>query len=240
MNLFYISPLLFILFFIFYNLEIDIGIEKPEIFITIASFLFAIFTGFFIARQNQRHVDIRQQIGENDGNFTNIYRLMGQVSEKAQKEAGKIIKSHYTKILDTKDWAFHLKRRSTTIIDLNNLLKKQIGNKKLFSLKHLSLTYIIASLSTLQSTRKKLIAFYQERMTWMQWALIIVLTVILLVSIAFIRNASFYVPILKAFFALIILIVVIYIYRLNNLTLFRDAFGLQSSRDVVEIIQGKK
>jgi len=240
MNLFYYSPILFIFFYVFYNIRIDLGFEKPEVFITIASFLFAIFTGFFISRQSQRHRDLRQEIAKNDGDFTAIYRAFGQISQKSQKEAGKIIKKHFEKILKNKDWAYHVKNRSTTLTDLHVLLKKETGAKKLPSLRHITVQYILESLTRLQITRKTLIAFHKERMNMMQWGLIAVLTVVLLTAISFLHNTTFVVPIYKALYAVIILVVINYIYRLNNLMLFRDAFGIQSSKDVIEIISGKK
>lgn len=240
MNLFYYSPILFIFFYVFYNIRIDLGFEKPEVFITIASFLFAIFTGFFISRQSQRHRDLRMDIAANDGDFTAIYRAFGQISIKSQKEAGKIIKKHFQKILKSKDWAYHIKNRSNTLSDLHALLKKEIGNKQFPSLKHVTLQFILESLTRLQTVRKKLIAFHKERMNAMQWGLISVLTLILLSSLSFLHNTSFVVPIYKALYAVIILVVINYIYRLNNLMLFRDAFGIQSSKDVIEIIGGKK
>jgi len=240
MNLFYYSPILFIFFYYFYSIQIDLGFEKPEVFITIASFLFAIFTGFFISRQSQRHRDLRQEIAINDGDFTAIYRSFGHLSQKAQKEAGKIIKKHFQKILKKQDWAYHLKQKSTTLIDLHALLKKEIGAKKMPSLKHVTIQYILESLNRLQLTRKRLIAYHRERMNVMQWGLIAVLTIILLTAISFLHNTTFIVPIYKAFYAVIILVVINYIYRLNNLRLFKDAYGIQSSRDVIEIIEGKK
>jgi hypothetical protein len=240
MNLFYYSPILFIFFYVLYNIRLDVGFNKPEVFITIASFLFAIFTGFFISRQNQRHVEIRQEIAENDGEFSAVYRSFSHISARAQKEAGKIIKKHFEKILKMNDWAYHIKNKSTTLIDLNELLGKYSGNKKLASRKHITTELIMNTLIRLQTVRKRLIAHHQERMTSMQWGLIAVLTLILLSSLSFLENTSFIVPIYKAFFAVIILVVVNYIYRLNNLTLFKDTFGKQSSRDVVEIIEGKK
>jgi len=236
----YLYPLIFIAFYLFYNFRINLGFENSEVFITIASFLFAIFTGFFIARQNTRHMNLRQEIAENDGDFTAIYRSMGQLDARSQKEAGKIIKTRYNKILSTKDWAYHIKHRSDTLIALHELIKKAVGQKQYPSRKHVTLQFIIESLTRLQLTRKKLIAFYQEKMTPMQWSLIAVLTVVLIFSLSFLPNSSWIVPIYKALYALIILIVVLYIYRLNNLTLFSDAFGKQSSRDVIEIIEGKK
>jgi len=240
MNVAILYPLIFIALYLFYNFRVDVGFAYPEVYITIASFLFAIFTGFFIARQNSRHMNLRQELAANDGDFTAIYRAMGQIDPKAQKEAGKIIKERYNKILGTNDWAYHIKHRSDTLIRLHALLKRTVGSKKYPSLKHVTLQFIMESLTRLQLTRKKLIAYYQEKMTKMQWSLIIVLTAALIISLSFLENTNFIVPFYKALYALIILIVVLYIYRLNNLSLFSDAFGKQSSRDVIEIIEGKK
>lgn len=240
MNFLYLSPILFILFYLFYSFQVDLGFEKPEVFITIASFLFAIFTGFFMSRQNQRHVNIRQEIAANDGEFTNVYRTMGHLSLTAQKEAGKVIKKHFKKILETNDWAHHVKKKTTVLTDLHKILTKHAGAKKLPSRKHVAVQFIVDSLRQLQISRKKIIAFHRERMSKMQWGLIIILTVILLGSLSFLHNISWIVPIYKAFYAVIIIVVILYIQRLNNLTLFQDAFGRMSSQDVIDVIDGKK
>lgn len=240
MNFLYLGPLLFVLFYVFYNLQIKLGFEKPEVFVTIASFLFAIFTGFFMSRQNQRHVNIRQEIANSDGEFTNVYRTMGHISKKAQKEAGKIIKKHFSQMLKSNDWAYHVKRKTSSLTDLHQILAKHVAIKKLPSRKHIAVQYIMDSLRQLQISRKRIIAFHKERISKMQWSLIIILTVILLGSLSFLHNVSWIVPVYKAFYAVIIITVILYIYRLNNLTLFQDAFGRMSSQDVIDIIEGKK
>src|SRR3989344_195650 len=88
------------IFFVDILIELDIASE-----LMVASvFFFALFSGFFIARQNDRYTKIIDIIAERDGLYSYLYRVFGMVP-RMQSEMREIMKAHYTKILESNDWA---------------------------------------------------------------------------------------------------------------------------------------
>lgn len=98
--------------------------NSSQIFLTISTFLFAIFAGFFISRQGSRYSAIRDQIAKFDGEMSSIFRQFGHLSIKAQDKAKEIIKKHYQKILTNKAWDYHFLHKSNTITSLHECQKK--------------------------------------------------------------------------------------------------------------------
>ncbi len=91
--------LIFILFSVgYYYLDFE-EFETTKTILTIASFLFAIFTGFFISRQGRRYNNIRATIADFDGEMSAIYRAFDHAGAKVKEQAGKIIQAHYETIL---------------------------------------------------------------------------------------------------------------------------------------------
>ena len=60
-----------------------------QVFLTIATFSFTIFTGFFIARQGNRYSRVRDQITTFAGEMSSLYRVFGHFGPKVQEEAKK-------------------------------------------------------------------------------------------------------------------------------------------------------
>src|SRR5690606_3246857 len=101
---------------IFVYLSIDFkGGDTDKVFITITTFFFSIFTGFFITRQGTRYTKIREIISSYDGKMSGIFRVTENISPKLQEEVGTIITEHYTKLLETRSWDYHFTHPSKTI-----------------------------------------------------------------------------------------------------------------------------
>lgn len=230
-----------ILFAIFYFAPVNSSVELASIFLTVSTFIFAILAGFFINRQANRYTSIRNTIANFDGNISALYRSFATLAKAAQKQAGKIIKGHYQKILDEGKWDYHFTHKSTTITDLNNLLAKTVGNKKYSSLKNETINNMLASLDSLQLARKSMVALQVERMPLGEWILILILMVLQLYSLLLIPTESeIFSTILKAFFGTLIIQIVILLHELDSLKLFEKTLGESSARDIINIIEGKR
>lgn len=70
--------IIILLFFLllYYFMYLDFGAHS-QMLLTISTFLFAIFMGFFISRQGVRYSVIRDQITGFDGEISAIYRKFG-------------------------------------------------------------------------------------------------------------------------------------------------------------------
>jgi len=129
------------------------SIESFQIFLTISTFLFATFTGFFISRQGKRYSNIREKITSFDGEMSGLYRQFGHLGLKVQEKAKAIIKNHYELIMDNQAWDYHFVNKSSTLTDINNLVEESTKDQSLASLKNLSLREILTSLQRLQVVR---------------------------------------------------------------------------------------
>ena len=117
---------------IYYNYEVIKEVDK--IFVTLSTFLFSIFIGFFISRQSGRYGEIRKLVADFDGTMSAIYRAMGHLGEDAQKKAGEIIKKHYKMIVEN-NWDYPFTHKTTTITDLHRLTEEVVKEKGLDGIK---------------------------------------------------------------------------------------------------------
>ncbi|MBT3864407.1 DUF4239 domain-containing protein [Candidatus Peregrinibacteria bacterium] len=214
--------------------------EIDGVFLTISTFLFSIFAGFFISRQGGRYSKIREQIARIDGDISNIYRNFQHFGARIQKKAQKIIEKDYNVIIKTHDWDYIFEKKSTTITSLHNLVK-EVGAKKLTNAQNLALTRIMYSLANLQLARKMMIVLRQERIPKFQWSLLTILAVILFITVSMIPSFnSLLGAAMKGAFVDAIMFVFILLAKLNRLDLFEKVVGEESAKDVLDIFQGEK
>lgn len=213
--------------------------DETQVILTIATFLFATFTGFFMARQGSRYSSLRQEIANFDGHMSSIYRSFKHIGANPTKEAAKIIKKHYTLALKKDSWDYHFKNKSTTLTDLHKILDKVKNGDS--DVKKLSLEYIISSLQQLQLSRKAMVNLSLERIPMYQWVLIMLLAGILLLTVSAVPTIYSLVPsILKGAFGTSIVVVLMILWELDTLSFFESEFGEKSAEDVLAIIAGKK
>ena len=235
------NTIIFLFFLLlYYFIYVYFG-EHPQMLLTISTFLFAIFTGFFISRQGARYSAIRDQINIFDGEMSALYRKFGHLSKEAQKHASIIIKKYYQKILKNKAWDYNFINKSSTLTEMHALLEKTTKNKMLDSLKTGTTTRILDSLGKMQVARKKIIALHNERIPKFQWILIYSLAAILLASVSGIPSQyALFSSILKAIFSSTIIFVIILLSEFDRLRFFEGIMGEKSAQDVLDILVNKK
>lgn len=123
------------------------------------------------------------------------------------------------------------------IKNIHGLLKESLSGKSLDSLGNTTLMQIEWSLRDLQRVRKDQISLYTEQVPVLQWALLILLASILVVTVLSIQSYEMLVPsLLKSSFIVSILLVLSLISGLNTNTLFEELFGENSAKDVLKTI----
>ncbi len=229
-----IQFLLFVLFIVLglFYFNFNFGAENTDkIFITITTFFFSIFTGFFITRQGSRYTKIREIISNFDGKMSGTYRVAGNISLDVQQKIGVIIKNHYQKILETKSWDYHFVHKSDTISSIHAVLENEIGGEKQESLRNQSIGRVLTNIGDCQILRKNMIMTFQERIPGFQWFLIFFFVLILLSAISVIPSSGFILgSILKSAFVISILSVIVILYNLDNLHLFENFIGENSAK----------
>lgn len=227
------------LFLVFYLTPFSSSFDKT--FITISTFVFTVFTGFFISRQGNRYSEIRKSVSSVDGNFSSIYRSFGHLGESAQKKAGQIIEIYYSSILESKVWNYNFTHKTTTLVDLHKLLE-DVASGTLSPVSNAAVSRVMLCLGNIQIERKGLVAMCEERIPGFQWATIYFLSFVLLFTLfgAIPSSHLLVESLIKAVFATSIVVVIVLLRELDALELFEGVIGEHSARDVIEIIEGKK
>jgi hypothetical protein len=213
------------------NIELDIASE-----LMVASvFFFALFSGFFIARQNDRYSRIVEIIAERDGLYSYLYRVFGIVP-RMQDEMREIIKNHYIKILDSNNWAYNEFNPSTTITSLTktmgSMTKKEADKIDAVN----PFDGIWDAILQLQQNRKKIIATHNERLLMFQWILIYVFAGLVILSFAFFPTDFILVNVLKIVFGTAVFLVILLIKQLNDLSIFGKNFSRNIANDVIRVV----
>ena len=228
-----------VLSFLYFTVEIAQPVDR--VFLSISTFLYTIFTGFFISRQASRFNKVRETVTRFDGLMSNLYRTSGHVSATLQQEIGIVISAHYKKILKTKQWNYHFEHKSTTLSAIHELLEEHIEEKKVTKLSNQAIGAIVKGLGAAQDVRKTMLALNRERVPTDQWVLITFFVVMLIATVSSMASVGILLPaVLKAAFVISVLSVMFILYHLNNLAFTEDLMGAESAQDVLDIISGAK
>lgn len=216
--------------------------EFDKIFVSLATFLFTIFTGFFISNQTNRYGKIRDTLSQYDGKMSGIYRAAMSYGEEGQRKIGEIISAYYKKIVDSKAWDYHFNNKSTTITDLHKELSAIVNAKeKLSEVEKQSIARITSALMDMQVLRKQLVVLREERIPTFQWFLIMLFGATLIVTVLFIPSQGFFIgSMLKSSLMVSVLSVILILKNFDNLEFFEGRVGAHSAEDVISIIEGKK
>ena len=223
------------LYVFYFNLEI----ESYSDIIVAVTFFFTLFAGFFITRQNDRFTSIAEEISNTDGDFSLLYRIAGVVPW-AQNQIRDALRDHYKKILESNNWAYHLLNPSTTITKVFNAYR-DVNDKNdddADKLSHFS-DASGGAFDDVQQSRKKMIMLYQQRLLPLQWAIIYILGLLMVVSFNFIPNHTIIVDIMKIFFGVAVLFVILLLKQLDDLSIFGKDFNKQTANDMLRIIDEK-
>lgn len=212
-----------------------------KIYITITTFFFSIFTGFFISQQMSRYSKIRETISNFDGKMSAIYRSSENINKETHKEIGKLITKHYKVMIQTGEWNYHLNHKSNTISGIHAILEKNLGDMDMSDLQSHTLSSVVGGLSNCEVDRKNMVMLYQERIPQFQWFVIIFFAVILILAVSAIPSEGLvFESILKSAFGVSIFSIASILHHLDHLHLFEDFIGENSAKDVLDLIGGKK
>jgi len=230
--------LIFILLYSIFVFKVKLFIKEYSEIIVASAFFFSFFTGFFIARQSSRYSQILEIISATDGEFSFLYRVSGLIP-RIQPKVREIIRAHYQKIKESKNWAHHVLNPSVTI----TMLTKTFGSVTIEESSpppiSAAFTNIWGALQHLQELRKKTILFYHQKMLPFQWALIYVSAFLTVFSLNLLPSDSILMDILKIIFGTIVIIAVILLKQLDDLTIFGKDFAEKTAHDIFRILDEK-
>lgn len=232
--------LFFVLAYVYFYLPVFLP-QIDKIYITITTFFFSIFTGFFVSQQMSRYAKIREIISNFDGKMSSTYRSSENINKEVQEKIGEIITNHYNAMIKTGEWNYHLTHKSNTISSIHRVLEEKIGDSKVEALRAHAISRIVNNLSDCEVDRKNMVMLYQERIPPFQWFIITFFIFILILAVSAIpSNEMVLESILKSAFGVSIFSIASILYHLDSLHLFEDFIGENSAKDVLNLISGKK
>lgn len=240
-KLIYFVPAIFIVLSIAYYF-VTINTPEPQtIFLSISTFIFSIFSGFMISRQGKRYDTLRDNMTKFDGIMTATYRNFGHFGKEMQDKVKNIISEYYEKIISNNSWDYNFTHKTNTITSLHKILGEFAKKKKFDDLNKAIIGRTIVGLQDLQVLRKSMVSLHNERMPRFQFILAYFLAAILLVTVSLLpSHLEVFASILKSAFSSSIIFVLILLHRFDNLNFFEGRIGKASSKDVLEIMSGKK
>ena len=208
------------------------------VYLSLTTFLFSIFNGFFISRQANRYNDIRNYISKIDANLTILYRESTHVGGKFTKKIGGIILDYYE--MRKKGWYEYINHRSTTITDLHKALDTEY-KKNSESIHGEAMRKMLIVLDDLQVQRKALVTLHEERVTRYQYTIVVLLAVVLVTAFLSVdTQGNLTESVIKSILISVVGVVVWTLHQFDELRIFEGMVGEHSAQDVIDIIGGKK
>lgn len=231
---------LFVSFF-FFNGYFDFstyGLDK--VYLTVSTFLFSVFNGFFISRQSTRYSDIRNNLSRFDADMTIVYRESSHLEKEEQSHVGNLIREHYEILLKKKDWTYYFTHKSHLISNMHAYIQV-CGNINMDKVRGECLQKMMGTLDDAQIVRKALVSLKEETIPKLQQIFIYVLAVILFLAVLTLPSQDLVLASLfKSVYMMTIVMVVILLKKFDDLTLFEGTIGEHSAKDVINIIDGEK
>lgn len=238
-NLFVWAILLFILlFYVYYEVSFDQDVDG--IFLTITTFLFAIISGFFIARQGTRYSAVRRAVAEFDGNIASLYKLSLYLGSDVSTKIRAVLQESYKKIVDNSQWDFHFAQKTSALSELHNVIRSDVMDGDLTKQEGLILHRMFAALFNAQMTRKTLIALRGEYVSKFQWLLIAILALILIVLISTLESqGGVFASVIKSASVLSVISITIIIRQLETMVLAtgEGIVGEKGAQDLLGIVE---
>lgn len=208
--------------------------EGFELVLTISTFLFAIIAGFFISRLNSRFDAIRTIIGEGDGEFLTLYKLAQLMSPRFSKRIKSILNDFYIVAYDfaLSDYDKTYKESKIYYMKFWQELKKLKKSERIEPFHEKCVDIIVAS----EKRRNVTSALAAERLTLGQWAVLIILSVIIIFCIYSLKTEELYSRFLAILLSTVLMLVLLLMRDLQNLVLGQTELLEESGQEMFEDI----
>lgn len=233
--------ILFIFLFLFNGFFDFAGYQLDRVYLTISTFLFSVFNGFFISRQSSRYSEIRNRLSRFDASMSIIFRESSHLNEEEHATITKVIRDYYSTLLKHKDWAYYyFTHKSNLVIDLHNYIHLYSKNG-MDNLRGEAIKNMLRTLDDVQITRKMLVSLKEETIPRLQQFFIYTLATMLFLAILTLPSKGLVLAsIIKSVYIITVFTVVVLLKKFDDLTLFEGSIGEHSAKDVLSILDGKK
>lgn len=226
----------------FFNGFVDFSqYQIDKVYLTVSTFLFTVFNGFFISRQSARYTEIRNSLSRFDADMSIIFRESTHFDDEEHAYIATLIREYYAVVLSHKNWSYYYFTHKTNLISSLHEYLQVCAKKSVDGLRGEVIKSILHTLDDVQITRKLLVSLKEETIPRLQQVFIYMLAAILLLAILTLPSAFLVLAsLIKTVYIVSVFTVVILLKKFDDLSLFEGAIGEHSARDVLDIIDGKK
>lgn len=206
--------------------------EGAETVLTVSTFLFAILVGFFLTRLNSRYDAIRDLVVREDSNFKVLYQTAKLYEPTFTKQLTELIDEYYIISFDNDLNNQDGKATQATFEKIWSLLtdlKRYRGESGLQSL--------FGTVAEIERARAASAAISVQKLGSGEWAVLLVLATITLVSIFGLGSQTFALQVINVFLSSTLVLIVLIIRDLQNLLLGgKTLWAEESGQEVLELI----
>ncbi len=207
--------------------------EGAEIILTVSTFLFAIFAGFYISRLNDRYGKMTDLIASEDAKWLSFYELSHFYPKTFVKKVEETLDKYYIVAYDFELGSCY-KYNAKYFHEFFALLRevkipKNSKSEDVFD-------DMLGILGDIEDMRNKSAVIANERLNPGQWTMIIVLSLIIIFSIFQLNIPSAYYWLTTVLFSTVIVTIVLTMRDLQNFRLNEIELLGESGQEVLEAI----
>lgn len=206
--------------------------SEVETILMVSTFLFAIFSGFFISRLGSRYDQIKDLTAEEDAHWLSLFKTSIFYGKKFVERIRELIDQYYIVAFDF-DLGASYKHNAIYLHKVYDELRAvKITNSKAETL----IQNMVGYLSSIEDTRNRSSVLYLEKLTKGQWGILFSLAGIIIYSIFYIKSPSVYSQVVTVLLSTILVIVLLIIRDLTHFKLYGMMVVTESGQEIFDDI----
>ena len=207
------------------------GADDVQTILTISTFLFAIVSGFFLSRLNDRYNQVRELVASEDAKWLSFYETSVFLGDDFQKRIADIIDEYYIIAYDFdlgkyyKHNAPHVHRIYTELNKVKNF-KNDVSSE--------SFDELVGLLEEVERDRNESTVLSSEKVTLGKWSIMIILGGIIIFSIYYLRVDELYSHAIAVMLSSVLVLILLVMRDLQNFRLGGKPMVEESGEEVFE------
>lgn len=204
--------------------------QGSETVLTVATFLFAILIGFFLTRLNSRYDTIRDLVVSEDANMKILYLTAKAYGPAFTKELAEVIDDYYIIAFDSDLNDYSSRASEATFQKIWSTVTEKNQHRS-----ESSFQCLLVALAEIEKSRTGTAAISIQKLGTGEWATLLVLATIILVSILGLGSDTLALQVMNVLLSSTLVLVLLIIRDLQNLLLGgKTLWAEESGQEVLE------
>lgn len=201
--------------------------DEINMLLTASTFLFAILSGFLIARMNSRYDKIKENVSNEDSGYIQLYKLVEINNKNLLKKLIELIDRSYIMFYDF--WITseaYIKERDTTY-KIYDLFRKSMGrSEEIYS-------EILVQLDEIEASSKMNQNLLEENVSKGQWVVLLSLVFVIIFCLFYMNTAIVY-HVTTVILSTTLVMILLLVRDLSNLMLGGQLLLIESGQEIFE------